>query len=290
MTSARAAAAAAVVLQYYNNSRPPLLQQGVMTFCSESGSSPWSLYYEWTRHVSWFAASRRSGGFGDVLGSSGFPQDLVETRGSGSGGSLPTGFGPLTSHSESRWGEAWTRESLSRGEACFKHQLWFFGGTVFLTASLSLLSNPRSKEQLNVGYGLDLYTVSNWDNLCSEWRLWLPAGEGGRGATLHYHVVRKFVCWFERLQKRSARHLFSLDYYTWSFFRTVLHVAEAVPYVTRQLLFITYVGSNLVGSCIREPVYKERKTQLIRSLISLSINLCFHSTSPVINIHTINGE
>lgn len=39
-TSARAAAAAVVVLQSYNNSRPPLLQQGVMTFCSESGSSP----------------------------------------------------------------------------------------------------------------------------------------------------------------------------------------------------------------------------------------------------------
>lgn len=62
-TSARAAAAAVVVLQSYNNSRPPLLQQGVMTFCSESGSSPWSLYYEWTRHVSWFWRIRRRFGF-----------------------------------------------------------------------------------------------------------------------------------------------------------------------------------------------------------------------------------
>lgn len=107
--------------------------------------------------------------------------------------------------------------------------------------------------------------------------------ERGRGATLHYHVVRKLICWFERLQKRSARHLFLFEFYTCSFFRTVLHVAEVVPYLTRQLMFIIYVGSNLVNSCVREPVHKEHKN---RSLISLSINLCFHSTSPVINIHT----
>lgn len=116
---------------------------------------------------------------------------------------------------------------------------------------------------------------------------------GGKGRRAQPYITMWFGNWFVDLKD------FKNDWHGIYFhsittpvpsLELVLDVAEVVPYLTRQLLFIIYVGSNLVGSCIREPVYKERKTQLNRSLISLSINLCFRSTLPVINIHTINGE